>query len=149
MRKRFYIKFETGKPWSFDAGWYETIEQAEQYRREKGYSHIYSVRRYQSNIVDRTGFKPHFNHALGQWVDTKSQYNSLLKSKGYTEVGTEEFTPHSTKKQTEGLFDDGLVEHFRDLGHTLDDNLVDTLKKESKELGNKSINDVVKEAGGN
>lgn len=150
MKQKYYVKFETGSPWSFDAGWYETIEQAYEYAKEKGYE-IYSVGRFQG-AVDRTGFKPHYNHALGMHIETKGQFNAELKKRGMFEVGTEKFNPEEINRKIAAdnrkpLFNDALVDEFRQRGHTLDDNLVETLKKESKELGIKSTSNVTKKTG--
>jgi hypothetical protein len=143
MKQRYYVKFETGEPWSWDAGWYETIEEAQRYCEEKNYKQIYSVRRFQGD-VDGTGFKPHFNYAMGKWIETKSQYKAELKKNNYIEFGNSKpdiaaINQKRIDERRKPLFDNELVDKFRDRGHNLDDNLVETLKKESKSIGTQSV----------
>lgn len=40
----------------------------------------------------RPAFQPHFNHAVGQWVESKSQFESELK-RGAEKAGSNEYVP--------------------------------------------------------
>jgi hypothetical protein len=135
MKKRLYVKFETGDRWFWDATWFETYQDAVTYCKEKGYHGIYSIRRYDGSTVDGSGWKPHYNLGLGQWVETRGEYNRILKEKNLIELGTEKIDPLKynealNKKYTGGYITDDLIDYCRETGNTLDDNTVKELRND-------------------
>ena len=135
MKKRYYVKFDTPDRWSFDAGWYESIEEAAAYAKQNNYKGFYSVKRSDGFVIDGTGFKPHYNHGLGKWVETRREYYQELKDRNLIELGNEKLDP---KKYNEAIsakasgkyLTDEVIDYCRETGNTLDDVAVKELRKD-------------------
>jgi hypothetical protein len=115
--KRFYARFDTGSKWAYDASWHENIDDVYKKAQEKGYK-VHSIRRTDKVEHDGSGFKPHFNHGLGQWIESKGQYRTELKKRGLIEMGNEKVTQKKEKKDVK-IIDNDAAKTIAAMGGTI------------------------------
>jgi hypothetical protein len=116
---KIYVKFETGNRWFFDAKWFENINEAFDYAESKGYE-IHSVSRSHSFVRDGSGFKPHYNYSLGEYINDKGQYRRLVKERGLEEIGNEKLQSGQSKPKP--YVDKDVIKYVQEVtGKSVDD----------------------------
>jgi len=130
---RIYVKFNTGSRWSWGARWFDSIDKAHEYCKEKGYHGIYSVTRHDGFVVDGTSFQPHFNHSLGEWVETRKQFKQKMGKLGLMEAGTEPPPQQREVPKKNNYIADDMIDYVKEgLGVKVNDNFVKELKDDDE-----------------
>ena len=76
----------------------------------------------------KDSFQPGFQHSIGEYCDSYSQYKRICKERGFTEVGNEKMTP-LVRTETNSYFTDDTLKEFKEMGAEFSDNEAEALKQ--------------------